>query len=130
MPTIDLSAYTVLIAEDDPYSLEYFKTSLGKTGIHILKAANGREAVERFNEASKIDLILMDAMMPVKDGFDATSEIKNRNTAVPILILTAYVGQESIRKAVASGCNDYLAKPIQKDVLLSAVEKWTIGKRE
>lgn len=130
MSTSDLSGYTILIAEDDSASLKYFNTSLGKTGIHILNAGNGREAIDQFHEAPKIDIILMDAMMPVMDGFDATQEIKKSNPAIPILILTAYVEPESIRKAVASGCNDYLAKPIQQDVLLSAVEKWTVGRRE
>ncbi len=129
MQAKDLSEYTILIAEDDPTSLKFFNASLAQSGIQILNAENGREAIEKFNN-HKIDVVIMDAMMPVMNGFDATAEIKQKFPSVPVLILTAYVGPDSIRKAVSSGCNDYLAKPIEKEVLIAAVEKWTVGKKK
>lgn len=129
MNTPDLSNYTILVAEDDTNSFKYIQASLKKTGVNVLRAMNGKEAIESASDESiPINLIVMDAMMPVMSGFEATSEIKKMQRDIPIIMLTAYANQESIRQAIASGCNDYLSKPISSDVLMTAIKKWLIKK--
>jgi len=129
MNTPDLSNYTILVAEDDTNSFKYIQASLKKTGVNVLRAMNGKEAIESASDESiPINLIVMDAMMPVMSGFEATSEIKKMQRDIPIIMLTAYANQESIRQAIASGCNDYLSKPISSDVLMTAIKKWLIIK--
>lgn len=129
MNTLDLSNYTILVAEDDANSFKYIQASLKKTGVKVLRAMNGKEAVESASDESiPLNLIVMDAMMPVMSGFEATLEIKKIQPDIPIIMLTAYANQESIRQAIASGCNDYLSKPISNDVLMTVIKKWLIKK--
>ncbi|MCF8362617.1 MAG: response regulator [Prolixibacteraceae bacterium] len=125
---MDLSKYWLLVAEDNDDTRLLISASLKKTGINLIFAVNGKEAVELFQSNNSINLVLMDAMMPGKSGFEATEDIKKINPSIPVVMLTAYVGPDSIKQAVASGCNDYLSKPIKPEVLLSVIEKWLVGK--
>jgi CheY-like chemotaxis protein len=124
---MDLSKYWLLVAEDNDDTRLLISESLKKTGINLVFAVNGNEAVELFQSNPSINIVLMDAMMPEKSGFDATRQIKQINPLVPVVMLTAYVGQDSVKQAVSSGCNDYLSKPVKTSVLLSVIEKWTVG---
>ncbi|MDA3818245.1 MAG: response regulator [Prolixibacteraceae bacterium] len=124
---MDLSKYWLLVAEDNDDTRLLISESLKKTGINLVFAVNGNEAVELFQSNPSINIVLMDAMMPEKSGFDATRQIKQINPLVPVVMLTAYVGQDSVKQAVSSGCNDYLSKPVKPSVLLSVIEKWTVG---
>ena len=118
----------MLVAEDNQENYEYLWHSLKNTGLEILMAVNGIEAVAQCREHPEISLILMDGMMPEMTGYQATVEIKKFRPELPIIILTAYVDQTSIRDAVRSGCNDYLAKPIGPEELFAAVNKWLLKK--
>jgi CheY-like chemotaxis protein len=69
---------------------------------------------------------MMDGMMSQMTGYDATREIRKFRPDVPIIMLTAYVSQASIRDAVMSGCNDYMAKPIGPEELLTMLQKWLV----
>jgi len=122
-----LSGFTLLIAEDDYHTVVYLKETLKKSGIKIITAQNGREALELVQKGTPIDLIFMDVMMPMMTGFEATRRIKQVNNKIPVVILTAYVGQDSIRQAVASGCNDYLSKPLNLKVVQAIAQKWLTG---
>jgi len=129
MNTPDLSNYTILVAEDDTNSFKYIQSALKKTNVKVLHANNGKEAVESASDGTiPIHLIVMDAMMPGMSGFEATIEIKKIQPDIPIIMLTAFANQESIRQAIASGCNDYLSKPISSDVLMTVIKKWLIKK--
>lgn len=77
-------------------------------------------------ENPAIELILMDGMMPEMTGYEAAVEIKKMRSDLPIVILTAFVDHSSIREAVMSGCNDYLAKPIGVEELKAALSKWLV----
>ena len=122
-----MSGFTLLIAEDDYHTVVYLKETLKKSGIKIITAQNGREALELVQKGTPIDLIFMDVMMPMMTGFEATRRIKQVNNKIPVVILTAYVGQDSIRQAVASGCNDYLSKPLNLKVVQAIAQKWLTG---
>jgi CheY-like chemotaxis protein len=91
-------------------------------------AENGRVAFEMY-QARKYDLVLMDVQMPVMDGHIATRTIrdweKQSNVSpIPIIALTAHAYQEEMQKSLAAGCSDHLTKPIRKDTLLNAIQKW------
>jgi CheY-like chemotaxis protein len=118
--------YTLLMAEDNEESYAYMRIACSKAGFTVLRAKTGKEAVELCALHPEINLILMDGMMPEMTGYEATSIIKKNNPGIPIVIITAFVSQASIYNAVASGCNDYLAKPIGVTELFMAIKKWVI----
>jgi CheY-like chemotaxis protein len=126
METPDFSSFTLLIAEDNEQNYHYFELALKTTGLKIVRAKNGAEAIA-LCQTSHPDLVLMDAMMPEVSGFEATRLIKKNHPALPVIMLTAYANPSSIREAVSSGCNDYMAKPITKDILFGYLHKWLIG---
>ncbi len=115
---------TILIAEDDDYNHQYLVKTFEKHGLNILRATNGKEAVTICRQRDDIRMILMDGMMPEMTGYDAAREIRKFRPDIPIVVLTAYVSTESIREAVLSGCNDYLAKPIGPEELNAILAKW------
>jgi CheY-like chemotaxis protein/HPt (histidine-containing phosphotransfer) domain-containing protein len=95
---------------------------LGDAGAEVVSAENGQTAVE-LAVAQQFDLILMDMQMPVMDGYAATVELRRRGVKVPIIALTAYAMAEDRNKCLASGCSDYLPKPIEEEVLLRTVRE-------
>ena len=120
----DFTGFTILIAEDLLSNAEYLQITLRKTGAEILSAANGDEAVKFCRDHPEINLILMDGMMPVMNGFDASRKIREFNTSIPIIVLTAYVSTTTIHETVDSKCNDFLAKPIGPEELFVVIKKW------
>ena len=126
MDTPDFKSHTLLIAEDNLQNFRFFALALKPTGIVICHAKTGSEAIALCKKHQP-DLVLMDAMMPELSGFDATREIKKRYPAIPVIMLTAYATPASIREAVSAGCNDYLAKPVNKSLLYAYIQKWLIG---
>jgi CheY-like chemotaxis protein len=117
---------TILVAEDDELSFRYLQKALEPTGLTMLRAANGEEAVQQCRDHPEIRLVFMDGMMPWKTGYHAAREIREFRPSLPIVILTAYVTPASMHEAIASGCNDYLAKPIGIPELHSAIQKWVV----
>jgi len=124
MKSFDFSNDTLLLAEDNETNRLFVEATLKDTGITILYAGNGREAIKLFKQYNEIDIVLMDAVMPQSSGFDATIAMKKINPNVPVIMLTAYPGSESFAKSLSSGCNDFLSKPIEPDVLLAVLKKW------
>ena len=101
---------------------------LSRSGYTFDIANNGQEAIDKFTESEDYELILMDCMMPVKDGFSATKEIrtvekKQRRKKIPIIALTASVLDQDISKCYESGMDDYVAKPFKKEILLEKIMK-------
>ncbi|TNJ45939.1 response regulator [Phaeobacter sp. B1627] len=119
----------ILVAEDNRTNQVVVTRMLENENVEITIAANGEEAVEMYRNR-KPDLVLMDMMMPVKDGLEATEEIRRVETAasaprVPIIALTANA-LESHRTACREvGMDDFLSKPIRKQALLETVRAWT-----
>jgi len=119
----DFTGFTILIAEDNLSNAEYVEQTLHKTGAAILNAINGEEAVELCSAHPEINLVIMDAMMPKMNGFDSARHIRQFNTSVPIIVLTAYVNTDAIRETVDAKCNDFLAKPIGPEELFAVIKK-------
>ncbi|WP_347271317.1 response regulator [Rhizorhabdus histidinilytica] len=126
-----LDGRRILVVEDDIRNV-YALTSIFEphgTKVHI--ARNGREAVQALSEAARglsnpIDLVLMDVMMPEMDGLSATREIRAQpwGKALPIIALTAKAMARDQQECLEAGANDYLAKPLDVDKLLSLARVW------
>lgn len=112
---------TVLIAEDDPVSIELLKIILHDKSKKILIAENGKNAIEMLKQNPDIDLIMMDIKMPVMDGFEATEKIRNFNKNVKIVAQTAFAQEQDALKAFQSGCNNYITKPINASDLFAII---------
>ena len=126
-----LEGRTILIVEDDVRNVFALSSILEPTGIHVEIARNGIEAIHALGraesgESTKIDLVLMDIMMPEMDGYTAMREIRNRPEwrRLPIIALTAKAMKDDQEKCLAAGANDYIAKPLDVEKLLSLVRVW------
>lgn len=117
----------ILLVEDNPVNSELAKLILTKAGHSVETAKDGWEALKLFTaRAREFDLILMDVEMPGMDGLRTTKRIRSLGHAeVPIVAMTAHALKEDKEKCLDSGMNDYLSKPIKKDLLLEMVARWT-----
>jgi len=114
----------VLIVEDDLVSSQYLRKILGKYDITVIHAENGEQAVEFVKNTPDIDLILMDIRMPVMDGIEAIKLIKQIDPDLPIIAQTAYTFSEEKNKIMSSGCNGYLAKPLDSVKLNALIDRY------
>ncbi len=112
----------ILVAEDDEVSEMLIGSFIKAFGKEILIARTGVEAVEVCRNNPDIDLILMDIRMPHMDGYEATKQIRAFNKDVIIIAQTAYGLTGDREKAIKSGCNDYITKPIKKTELLKLMQ--------
>ncbi|SHF04123.1 PAS domain S-box-containing protein [Mariniphaga anaerophila] len=119
-----LGKLTVLITDDDEIARVYLGELLRNKCKTLLYAKNGKEAVEYIVDGVHVDLVLMDIKMPIMDGYSATIKIKEVNKDIIIVAQTAYALASDREKALAAGCNDYLAKPLVKEDLFSVIEKF------
>jgi CheY-like chemotaxis protein len=126
-----LEGRRVLIVEDDVRNVFALSSVLEPKGITVTIARNGREALEVLarssqQAATRIDLVLMDIMMPEMDGLTAMREIRKRGEwkSLPIIALTAKAMADDHERSLAAGANDYIAKPLDVEKLLSLVRVW------
>ena len=110
----------ILIAEDDPNILEGLATLLASEGHEVETAANGAVALEKFRKR-KPDLLLLDVMMPQKSGYDVCREIRAKDTATPIIMLTAKGEELDKVLGLTLGADDYVTKPFGVRELLARV---------
>ncbi|MDR1578886.1 MAG: transporter substrate-binding domain-containing protein [Synergistaceae bacterium] len=126
---LNFEGKTLLLVEDVEVNREIILTLLAPSGIRIMEAENGNEAVKKFERfSSEIDIVFMDIKMPFMDGFDATAAIRSsglRNAGtVPIIALTANAFQDDIDRAHAVGMNDHLSKPIDIGKVFAMMSKY------
>lgn len=114
----------IIIAEDVEANFELMQALLKKTGINILWAKDGTEAIKIFTWNKKIDMILMDIQMPVMNGFEATQHIKALNPDIPIVALTAFTFAENQEKIFQAGCDSFLPKPIKQNELIEMIDRY------
>lgn len=140
---------SVLLVEDNPVNQQLAKILLTKAGYQIKVAANGREAIELF-EASPgaFDLIFMDLQMPEMDGFEAARSIRRiekksvddgqpptviglpAGHSIPIVAMTANTMKEDHEKCIEAGMNDFITKPIKRELVFKILEKWVFNEEE
>jgi CheY-like chemotaxis protein len=116
----------VLIVDDDIRNIYAVSSILGDKDMVIITAENGRDALDALQKDPKVDLILMDIMMPEMDGYEAIGKIRQQKEFknVPIIALTAKAMKGDRQKCIDAGANDYLSKPVDVDKLLSLLRVW------
>jgi two-component system response regulator VicR len=117
----------VLVVDDEPDTLELVKLVLESAGFEAVLANNGMEALAKI-DTEKLDLVLLDIMMPDMDGWDVFRKIKEKNTIIPIAILTAKA--QNIDKLLGLHvlkADDYITKPFGKNELIGKVRKLTLS---
>jgi signal transduction histidine kinase/DNA-binding response OmpR family regulator len=116
----------ILLAEDNPVNQKLAMVMLSKAGYKVTLVANGRLAVEALVAAPEdFDTILMDIQMPEMDGYEATRQIRRRGfTAIPIIAMTANAMKGDKELCLGAGMNDYITKPIKREVVFQILERW------
>jgi CheY-like chemotaxis protein len=114
----------ILIAEDDEVNFRFLEAIFADTQVQLLHVVDGKQAIELCKTIGKIDLILMDIKMPEKSGYEVIKEIKKFRSEIPIIAQTAYTLKEDKAKCIAAGCDDYISKPIDIELLLGKIRKY------
>jgi len=116
----------ILVVEDDVRNVFALSSVLEPKGAKVTIARNGKEALTALENEPDIDLVLMDIMMPEMDGLEATREVRKNPSwqRLPIIALTAKAMRDDHERCLAAGANDYLAKPLDIDMLLSLLRVW------
>ncbi len=114
----------LLIVEDEEISVIYLKSILNDVVNNITQVSNGEQAIEHCKTNPGLDIILMDIKMNGIDGYETTRRIREFNKDVIIIAQTAYALVGDKEKAISSGCNDYISKPIKKNAILEILEKF------
>jgi putative two-component system response regulator len=114
----------VLIVDDEPLNVDYIEQRLEDLDYQIITAADGQEALNKIKREQP-DLILLDLMMPVLDGFAVLKEIKADNYLrdIPVIIVSAVDDSKSIVKGIKQGADDYITKPIDAERLKKKVRE-------
>ncbi|MCP4720607.1 MAG: response regulator, partial [Desulfobacteraceae bacterium] len=119
-----LSEKTVLLVDDDMRNVFALSSVLEEKKMNVLIARDGMEGVKKANEHKEIDIVLMDIMMPKMDGYEAIQEIRKTKKKLPVIALTAKAMKGDRNKCIEAGANDYLAKPVDPDKLISMLKVW------
>jgi len=117
---------TILLVDDDSRNVFALSKVLQERGMEIVKAENGKIALEMLDTHPEIDMVLMDIMMPEMDGYEAMKRIRSQGKFknVPVIALTAKAMKDDKQKCIDAGANDYIAKPIDVERLFSLMRVW------
>ncbi|MCD0456451.1 response regulator [Chryseobacterium sp. LC2016-27] len=115
----------ILIVDDDPRNIFALKLTLKARGYQIESSTMALEAIDMLRKDQDISVVLMDMMMPEMDGYEAIKIIRNTPEIkqIPVIAVTAQAMPEDRQKCLDAGAQDYVSKPINVDVLLTALEK-------
>ena len=113
---------TILVVDDEPLNLDLLEQELSDLGYAVDKASGGRAALEQLAQ-KPIELVLLDYQMPGMNGIEVLNEIKKKDPALPVIIITAYGTIERAVEAIKSGADDFITKPFDPDHLAVVVQK-------
>ena len=116
----------ILVVDDDVRNLFALTSVLEKFNINVVTAESGKEAISMLQQNPKIEMVLMDIMMPEMDGYETTRRIRQdlKNSTLPIIAVTAKALKGDRQKCIEAGASDYIIKPIKTDQLLSLMRLW------
>jgi CheY-like chemotaxis protein len=117
---------TALMVEDDQNSRFALSVLLERVGITVIAATNGAAALQTLNHVAGINIVLMDIMMPIMDGYDTMTAIRKLPAGkdLPIITVTAKVSDGERKRCIAAGASDYIPKPVNAAELLEAISRW------
>jgi len=116
----------ILVVEDDDTNLLYINILLKHDLLEVFNAGNGAEAVELCKKHPEIQLVLMDLKLHEMDGFEATRQIKLLRNNLPVIAVTAYSGTDDQQKALEAGCDEFITKPLKKELLFQKMEQFGV----
>ncbi len=126
-PGLDLDAVqqlsdqrVAMVIEDDPDTLDLLKLNLRRAGINVVGAIDGKQAIQKWVEASP-NVVILDLMMPEMDGWETLTHLRAISDA-PIIILSALSQSENIVRGLREGADDYITKPFQNEEIIARVE--------
>ena len=127
-PVVKADSIHILLVEDNAINRRLAHHLLSKAGYRVTQAENGRDAMEHVvNEPKGFDIVFMDIQMPEMDGREATAEIRKMGfDDLPVIAMTAESMPGDRERCLEAGMNDYIAKPIKKDVVLQMIERWVL----
>jgi DNA-binding response OmpR family regulator len=112
----------ILIVEDESHIAQGMRFNLEAEGHSVAVTGNGEDALKRLlNDHEAFDLVVLDVMLPAKDGFEVASELRQSRNYTPVLMLTALGRPEDVLKGFESGADDYLPKPFNLDILIARI---------
>lgn len=116
----------ILLVDDDERNTFALSHLLENQGLTVTVLHNGDDCIQHLSQDNNIDLVLMDIMMPVKDGYETISHLRNESYGkdIPIIALTAKAMKEDKEKCLAVGANDYLTKPVDTSLLMAKIKDW------
>jgi len=117
---------TILIAEDEKINYLFMKTLFAPTGVEILWASNGEQAIDICRTSNHVDLVLMDRMMLDREGKEATRQIKLVSPGVPVIGQTSVSQKNDREEAYRAGCDCFLNKPVKSANLLAVVARYLV----
>lgn len=121
---------TVLVVDDDVRNIFSLTKSLEAMQMNIVTAVNGKEAMQKLAESKKVDVVLLDMMMPEMDGYETARRIRASNAwkKLPIIAVTAKAMTGDREKCIQAGASDYISKPVDIDQLISLLRVWLYDK--
>jgi len=122
-----LTGKNILVVDDDVRNLFALTTVFERYNINVITAESGKEAIQIIRDDNpKIDMVLMDIMMPEMDGYETTQKIRreHKNSTLPIIAVTAKAMKGDRQKCIEAGASDYITKPLKIDQLLSLMRVW------
>jgi CheY-like chemotaxis protein len=117
----------ILVVDDDVRNLFALTTVFERQNINVITAESGKEAIQIINDdQTRVDMVLMDIMMPEMDGYETTQKIRreHKNSSLPIIAVTAKAMKGDRQKCIEAGASDYITKPLKIDQLLSLMRIW------